>query len=71
MKEEKKPNRRRAKRKRVEKEYCTFIIEVVDWEVSYLFTMADGKDPSKPYKDYLHLDVKGVIRSPKSFREKR
>jgi hypothetical protein len=45
-------------------EYCTFIVEITDWELPYLFSLNHDKYPSTSYSEYLHLEVKGIIRQP-------
>lgn len=60
----KKQKHKTSKKPKVD--YCTFIVEVMDWELPYLFSINhnDRYDPT-PYSEYLHMHVKGVLREPK------
>ena len=62
----KKQTVKNARPKRPKEEYCTFVVEVIEWELPYLFSIHhDSKHYPSPYTEYLHLQVKGIIREPK------
>ena len=64
------PKLRKAKH-RVKKEYCTFIVEIKDWEMTYLFSLDRGNMFSEgPYMEFPHLEIKGVIRQPEKYAGK-
>jgi hypothetical protein len=63
--------KRRKARNRKEDEYCTFIIEIKDWDLTYLFSLNDyDKYASNPYNEYLNLEIKGIIREPAKYVDK-
>lgn len=52
--------------RRPKEEYTTFVVEVVDWELPYLFSLDhDDRHFPSTYSEHLHLEVQGVIREPK------
>ena len=57
------------KKKHIKKpieEYATFIVEVIDWELPYSFSLNhNDKHFPSPYSEYLHLHVNGILREPK------
>lgn len=58
----------RKTRKRVKEEYSSYIIEVADWETGYSFTVnRDHRFYSGSYGEYLHLEIKGIVRYPFKF----
>jgi hypothetical protein len=58
----------RKSRKKVQEEYGSYIIEVVDWETSYSFTVnSDDRFYSGSYGEHLHLEIKGILRYPFKF----
>lgn len=58
--------KKRVLAKRAKEEYCTFIVEVINWELPYSFSINyDSKHFPSPYSEYLHLHVQGVLREPK------
>ncbi len=64
----KKQTTKKARTKRPKEDYCTFVVEVIDWELTYLFSIShDLKYRPTPYEEYLHLDIKGILREPKKF----
>lgn len=64
----KKQTGRKTLPRRPKEEYTTFVVEVVDWELTYLFSINhDQKYRPTPYEEYLHLDIKGLLREPKKF----
>lgn len=67
----KKQTTKKARSKRPKEDYCTFVVEVIDWELTYLFSINhDLKYRPTPYEEYLHLDIKGILREPKQFDNK-
>lgn len=49
-----------------QEEYCTFIVEIIDWELPYSFSINhNDKYDSAPYSEYLHMHLKGLLREPK------
>lgn len=47
-------------------EYTTFIVEIMDWELPYSFSINhNDKYFPGPYSEHLHLHIKGVLREPK------
>ncbi|MGA2261232.1 MAG: hypothetical protein ABSH28_07345 [Acidobacteriota bacterium] len=50
--------------------FWTFIVEVMDWELSYSIRLDEGKYGSAWFSDSLHLEIKGVIRLPDKYAEK-
>lgn len=66
MQQMKKETRKKKQIKKPKDEYTTFIVEVIDWELPYLFSLNhNDKHFPSPYSEYLHLHVKGVLREPK------
>lgn len=62
----KKQTTKKAQPKRPKEEYCTFVVEVIEWELPYSFSIHhDSKHYPSPYTEYLHLQIKGIIREPK------
>jgi hypothetical protein len=62
----KKQTRRKALTRKPKEEYTTFVVEVVDWELPYSFSINhDSKHYPSPYSEHLHLQVKGILREPK------
>jgi hypothetical protein len=62
----KKQSKKRPSARKVKEEYTTFAVEVIDWELPYLFSLNhNDKYFPGPYSEHLHLQVKGVIREPK------
>ena len=62
------PKKTRKTRKRVREEHCTYIIEVVDWETSYSFTVnRNDRFFAGSYREHLHLEIKGTLRYPFKF----
>lgn len=62
----KKQTGRKALPRRPKEEYCTFVVEVMDWELPYSFSLNhDSKHFPSPYSEHLHLQVKGILREPK------
>lgn len=58
--------KKRALSKRAKEGYCTFIVEVINWELPYSFSINyDSKHFPSPYSEHLHLHVLGVLREPK------
>jgi len=59
---------KKTRPKRPKEEYCTFVVEVIEWELSYLFSInLFSKHRQTPYEEYLHLNIKGMLREPKKF----
>jgi len=62
----KKQTGRKALPRRPKEEYTTFVVEVVDWELPYSFSINhDSKHYPSPYTEHLHLQIKGIFREPK------
>lgn len=62
----KKQTKKKALTRRPKEEYTTFVVEVVDWELPYSFSLNhDDRHFPSPYSGHLHLEVQGVIREPK------
>ncbi|MHB8057414.1 MAG: hypothetical protein ACYDHC_05915 [Desulfuromonadaceae bacterium] len=62
----KKQTGKKARPKRPKVDYCTFVVEIFDWELPYSFSIHhDSKHYPSPYSEHLHLQVQGVIREPK------
>ena len=58
----------RTARKRVKEEYCSYIVEVADWETSYSFKVnRDDRFYTGSYGEHLHLEAKGILRYPFKF----
>ena len=56
----------KALQKRPKMEYCTFVVEVIYWELPYSFSLNhNDKHFPSPYSEHSHLHVKGVFREPK------
>ena len=62
--------RKRAARRRKE-EYCSFIVEVTESELTYSIMLNEGRkyDPG-PYTEFLHLEIKGVLVHPAKYAGK-
>ena len=59
--------KKKAKRRRAVDEYYTYIVEITDWELTYLYSLNEDKYAIYPYSEYLHLEVKGIIRKPEKY----
>jgi hypothetical protein len=59
--------RKKAKRRRVVDEYCTYIVEITDWDLTYLYSLDEDKYATYPYSEYLNLEVRGIIREPEKY----
>ncbi len=52
-------------------EYCSFVIEIQDWELSYSLGLnPNPKVFSGQYSESLHLKIRGLIRMPEKFSAK-
>ena len=57
--------KKKALPRRPKEEYTTFIVEVIDWELPYSFSLNhNDKYFPGPYSEHLHLEITGVIREP-------
>ena len=66
----KKAGKRKTAKKRKD-EFCTFILEILDWDLPYLFSINHNKiHGSGLYSEYLHLHIKGILREPEMFKGK-
>jgi hypothetical protein len=62
------PRKTRKTRKRVQEEHYTYIIEIVDWETSYSFTVNhNDRFFAGSYREHLHLEINGNLRHPRKF----
>jgi hypothetical protein len=61
----------RNTRKKVTEAYGSYIVEVVDWETCYSFTInSDDRFYSGSYGEHLRFEVKGILRCPLKFEGK-
>lgn len=61
----KKHTKKKVLPRRPKEEYTTFVVEVLDWELPYSFSLShNDKFSPGPYLEHLHLQITGVIREP-------
>jgi len=61
----------RKARKKIQEEYGSYIVEVIDWETSYSFTVNRNERLFVgSYREHLNLEIKGVLRHPSKFEGK-
>jgi hypothetical protein len=49
-------------------EYWTYVVEIMDWELTYSFSLTEREeDKLYPYSEFLHLEIKGLIKEPAKY----
>jgi hypothetical protein len=61
---EKKTPRRKTKRKKTRNETVYYVMEITDWDWSFMFGVSPRRDMDGPYSDYRHLDLRGRLLRP-------
>jgi len=62
---------RRKSHRRAVKEYCSYIVEIQDWELTYSLGLnPNPKLLSGQYTEALHLSLKGILRQPEKYSSK-
>ncbi len=71
MDDVKKTAKRRKRQRRKAEENCSYTIEITGWELSYSFSLNwNEKLSDGPYWESLHLETKGILRSPEKYASK-
>lgn len=62
---------RRKKQRRTVDEYCSYVLDIQDWELTYSLGLnPNPKVFSGQYSESLHLRIKGFIRLPEKYSTK-
>jgi hypothetical protein len=60
------PTHSRGRRKDIEQLQCTYLVEIIDWDWSFSFGIANLKYHALPYYDFRHLLLKARLLLPSS-----
>jgi hypothetical protein len=61
---------RRKKQHKIVDEYCSYIVEIKDWELTYSLGLnTNPKLFAGQYSEHLHLSIKGVFRLPEKYSD--
>jgi len=62
---------RRNTRRKSKDEYCSYVVEIQDWELTYSLGLnPNPKYFSGQYSESLHLNIKGSLRFPEKYSTK-
>jgi hypothetical protein len=68
MTEKERSAARRKRQRRTQDEYCSYIVEIKDWELTYSVGLnTNPKLFAGQYSEHLHLTIKGLFRLPEKY----
>jgi hypothetical protein len=62
---------RKKRQRKIVDEYCSYIVEIKDWEMMYSHGLNSNPKPfSRQYSEHLELCIKGFFRMPEKYSTK-